>query len=549
MVNNFYTLHALAGEWCEHLKGCTVGDAFSQVRDELSIAFAHPERDQMLRCSTQRPLLYVFRSEGYSKARRNVATLFKHAFDRRVEDVRIATRDRMLYVDLAGGWCFLFMLFGSKANVLLVDEKGRVVEAFRNSAALEGTDAPQPRAAPMPSTFADFEERWRPTRNTTEQAVSSAMPLFGRLLARETMHRAGVHTAAPADCTEDERGALFDAAQALRQVLQHPHPHIYGSDPFPEALALVPMHHLAGQPAEAFETVDAAIRVFVRRQLAEAHYRRLYDPLESALQDAADHYHRSAEQMMEELSSPSRADRYERWGHLLMAALDDVPDDADEVTLPDLFEEGRAVTIPLDPARSPVDNAERYYRKAKRTRRSREEAEQRMVATEERAEEAADLLSRLRAANTLDAIKQFRKEHQDRLAPFVEREDKDIERFPFRRFDLGNGYEVWVGKNARQNDELTFHTAQKYDLWMHARGVPGSHTVLHLPNRDAEPDKRRKYAAASIAAYYSKARGSGLVPVMVTPRKYVRSPKGGAPGAVHVEREEVLLVEPRLPDA
>ncbi len=82
---------------------------------------------------------------------------------------------------------------------------------------------------------------------------------------------------------------------------------------------------------------------------------------------------------------------------------------------------------------------------------------------------------------------------------------------------------------------------------MHARGLPGAPAVLRLPNRDAQPPKAVVRRAAAVAAYYSKGRGSKLVPVMVTERKYVRSPSGSPPGAVRAEREEVLLVEPRLP--
>jgi predicted ribosome quality control (RQC) complex YloA/Tae2 family protein len=72
--------------------------------------------------------------------------------------------------------------------------------------------------------------------------------------------------------------------------------------------------------------------------------------------------------------------------------------------------------------------------------------------------------------------------------------------------------------------------------------------VLHRPNRDAEPGQRRLYAAAAIAAHYSKATGSDVAPVMVTERKYVTSPKGADPGVVRVQREEVLMVEPGVPE-
>lgn len=550
MVNNFYTLRALAHEWRADLVGCTVGDAFSQTRDEITLAFAHPEQEWMLRASCTRPFLYLFRTAGYSKKRSNVATLFADAFDRAVTDVRIATRDRMLFIDLTDGWSFQLLLFGSKANVLLVDDAGLIVEAFRSGDALRGTAAPTPRPAPMPDTREAFEDRWRTNRKTTDRALASAFPLFDRTLGQEVMHRAGVTTEAPEDCTAADCDALFAAGQALRTALRHPTPHVYSDGRFVDTLALVPLHHVREDlTVEAFETVDAAVHTFVRRTLAQRHFRRLYEPVEKALREAYEHQRTSADRMLEELSNESRAGRYETWGHLLMAAPQDVPRGAEEVTLPNLFEEGTPITIPLDPAKSAIENAEHYYDRARRTRRSREEAEKRLLSTEEQAQEAKALLDKLHEeVDWLDDIKAFRKTHERALARYLGNSGDDIDRVPFRRFDLGGGYEVWVGRNARQNDELTFRHAQKYDRWMHARGVPGSHTVLRMPGRKATPDKRTLYRAAAIAAYYSKARGSSLVPVMMTERKHVRKPSGGTPGQVFVEHEEVLLVEPGLPD-
>lgn len=548
MVNNFYTLRALVREWENRVPGCTLADVFSQVKNELSVALVGPDQEHTLRASVQRPLLHIFRVEGYHKARRNVATLFEDAMGQTATGIRIAERDRLISLDLNDGSRLLWQLFGARANVLHVGPDDTIRAAFQRHDELVGTDAPEPYPAPMPETFADFEERWPSDRNNTRQAVQSAIPLFGKGLARETQHRAGVETDDPSACTEAERRALFDSAMALCEVLEHPEPMIYGDGQFPDAFSLLPLRHRADAPAERFDTVDAAVRSYVQRTLAKRHFHRLYDPLEAALERAAEHHRTSAERMADELESESRADRYERWGHLLMAQQDRVPAGAEEVALPDLFEDGTPVTIPLDPAKSPVENAEHYYQRARRTRRSREEAERRLDDTLARAEEAEQLLEALRSIDTLDGIKTFRKERQADLAPFVDQDEAGGDRFPYRRFDLEGGFEVWVGKNARQNHELTFHAAQKYDLWLHAREVPGAHTVLHLPNRDAEPGKHRIRTAAAIAAHYSKARGSRLVPVMVTERKYVTSPTGADPGVVRVDREEVVMVEPGLPE-
>jgi predicted ribosome quality control (RQC) complex YloA/Tae2 family protein len=496
----------------------------------------------------QRPFLYLFRRPGYHKARRNVATLFEGAIRQGVVDVSIADRDRLVSIELEGGSRILWQLFGARANAFYVAPDDTIVAAFQRHEELASTEAPTPYSAPMPDTFAEFEDRWNTNRNKTRQAVQSAVSLFGADLARETLHRAGVTTDAPEDCTETERRALFDASMALREALKDPEPVLYGAGQFPDAFSLIPLRHREADPAARFDTVDAAVADFVRRSLAEQHFHRLYDPLEEALESAAEHERRSAERMREELQSESRAGRYERWGHLLMAQQDQVPDGTEEVELPDLFEDGEPVPIPLDPAKSAVENAEHYYERARSTRRSREEAEARLDETLARADRAEALLDDLRDIDTLDGIKQFRDEREDEFAPFVERGDADVDQFPYRRFDLGGGFEVWVGKNARQNHELTFHASQPYDLWLHARSVPGAHTVLHLPNRDAEPGKRRIHTAAAIAAHYSKAQGSDVAPVMVTERKYVTSPKGADPGVVRVDREEVVMVEPGLPE-
>ena len=548
MVNNFYTLQALAREWAADLAGCIVGDGFSQVRGELTMALADPEHEWMLRVSTQAPFYFVFRSEGYSKARRNVASVFERAVGRRVEAIRTAERDRMLILDLDDGSQFQAVLFGPRANVFWTDAAGTVVEAFQGDASWAGQPAPSPRPAPRVETFEAFEARWRADRKKTVQAVAATLPLFDRTLAAEVMHRAAVIEKPPAACTESERGALFAAATTLRRQLEHPAPRIYWRGRFAEVLALAPLDHLSELREERFETVDDAVRVFVQRSLGQQRFRAEYDPLEKALAKAHADLLRRTERMLDELAHESRAGRYERWGHLLMATPTAVPPRADEVTLPDLFADNTSVTIPLDPALSAVENAERFYHKARRTRQAREHAEARLLDAEGRAEQAGALLEKLRAIDTYAALKAFKKAEAAALAAFVQGPASDAQRLPFRRFVLDGGYEVWVGRNARQNDALTFRHARKYDLWMHARGVGGSHTVLRLPSREARPGKPILESAAAIAAYFSKAQGSSLVPVMMAPRKYVRKPKGAAPGAVVVEREEVLLVEPGLPE-
>lgn len=105
-----------------------------------------------------------------------------------------------------------------------------------------------------------------------------------------------------------------------------------------------------------------------------------------------------------------------------------------------------------------------------------------------------------------------------------------------------------MGRNAAQNDELTHRVARPRDLWFHARGAQGSHTVLRISSGKGEPTKSVIAAAAAIAAFHSKARNSKLVPVAYTERRFVRRPRGAPPGTASIQREVVIFVEPGIPD-
>jgi predicted ribosome quality control (RQC) complex YloA/Tae2 family protein len=169
--------------------------------------------------------------------------------------------------------------------------------------------------------------------------------------------------------------------------------------------------------------------------------------------------------------------------------------------------------------------------------------------------ERYDLLKRLHEdvtmAETRQAWDEFLARNRDRLAKAgfpVSTGSKPAEHAPpFRVFTVEGGFQVWAGKDSRNNDLLTMKHARPNDLWFHARGSGGSHVVLRMGSGKGEVSKRAIEQAAAIAAYYSKMKSSKLVPVAMTQRKYVRKPRGAPAGTVAVEREKVLLVEPALP--
>ncbi|MCY7362300.1 MAG: NFACT RNA binding domain-containing protein, partial [Ignavibacteria bacterium] len=156
--------------------------------------------------------------------------------------------------------------------------------------------------------------------------------------------------------------------------------------------------------------------------------------------------------------------------------------------------------------------------------------------------EKEKIMKEIEAVKEVDDIKKIVKEEKKSA------ENKNDETSRFRKFKLTEKYEVWVGKDSASNDLLTTKYSAQNDLWFHVRGASGSHTVLKLSNKKEDVGKEIISAAASIAAYYSKARNSSSVPVAYCEKKHVKKKKGFKQGSVVMEREKVIFVKPLLPE-
>ena len=544
---DWFTLRALAADWNDALAGGTVEDAWTQTSNELSLLITDRDASpSVVRVVCDPALTLAFRTPGGGRQKRNTADLFPDAVGQRVAAVRVADRDRHLVVDLADGGALHALLFGSRPTVLYVSG-GAVREAFVHASSWEGEPAPAPRAAPDPETADAARARWKAAKTLAATARRVA-PLLPPALVADGLRQLGLDPSAPApEACPDE---LATALAGLRRRLDDPAPVVVWRGDLAEAvLPLAPRQPDAGLTVEPFESVGKAVRVYARRALGQRQFQALYRPVESVLASAAGRRARSAEAMLAELARPSRADRYETWGHLLMAQATNEGPGRESISLTNIVGDGEELAIPLDPALSAIENAERYYDKARRTRRARETAETRWEGVQAEADAVADLLARLRAVDRVPELREFLEAEKNELARWTGGRASAEAAEPFRRIALPGGFEALVGRNARSNAHLTTRVARPHDLWLHARGVPGSHVVIRRATRTTEIPQPAVDAAARIAAHYSDARTQSLAPVVVTERKYVRPVKGGPPGLVRIDRETVLDVVPGLPGA
>lgn len=210
--------------------------------------------------------------------------------------------------------------------------------------------------------------------------------------------------------------------------------------------------------------------------------------------------------------------------------------------------DGKTLRIRLDPARTPAANLDRLYRRAAKAERKAAALKSRREVTATRRPRLERALQELESAPSLEAILDLASAQEiDVLPPTAaSRRPAPRARRPYWRYRIEGGWEVRVGRSARDNDELTARHSTGKDVWLHAAGVEGSHVVLRTAGR--ETPARAIEDAARLAAQFSRARHSETVPVLVTERRYVRKPRGAAPGSVVAERARTLFVSPQIPE-
>jgi predicted ribosome quality control (RQC) complex YloA/Tae2 family protein len=339
------------------------------------------------------------------------------------------------------------------------------------------------------------------------------------------------------------------ALLAVLSEVEHPRPRIILDDAgVPQQFTLIPLAHLSGRPQEEFASVHEAVRFFLGRSRAGVRFREKLSVLEGKLRQGVDRAHRTLEAVRADLERHDRAEEYERAGHLLMANITQLRKGAHEAVLADLDDPSAVVSVALDPALTPMENAQKYFDRARRSRQSHDETVARAGQLAGRVGRGTALLDLLHAVHTPEALAAFVEQHGPEMEEFNIGEKAEArQQIPFRIFMVDGGFEVWAGKSSTNNDELTLRHARPEDLWFHARGSSGSHVILKIASGKGEPSKKAREQAAAVAAYYSKMKTAGLVPVAMTEKKYVRKPKGAPPGTVTIEREKVLFVRPALP--
>lgn len=439
---------------------------------------------------------------------------------RRVAGVRLLNADRIIAVEMEGDARLVIALYGSAARVAL-EQGHHTSESFGRPGRVED-DTPPGGASILDITPDDLASIGDGKVRGLEDPLRGAFTNGGQLDAAALCRfRDGVLAG----------GVRFDLLHSRSLANATPLPPGAGTmGPFDSALA-------------ACGAVGNELLVQARRAIID----RLAQPLRRKL--AANR--KLVANLERDVARAQDFAAIRREAETLAAFQASIAPGQSVVELPDVYEPDQTVHIALDPAQPLHVQIEKRFRRATKLEKSLAHAGRRLELVRAEMTAVTASLTLLDQAETLDdAMRRFEamRAKFDLEPPRAAggRKRQTVER-TFRRFDLAGGWFVLVGRNNQENDELTFHRASPGDVWLHAQGVPGSHVILKNDGPSEQPPQKVIEVAASVAAYYSRARHSGLVPVIYTQRRYVRKFRGAAPGQVRCERERMVMVPPSLP--
>jgi predicted ribosome quality control (RQC) complex YloA/Tae2 family protein len=242
------------------------------------------------------------------------------------------------------------------------------------------------------------------------------------------------------------------------------------------------------------------------------------------------------------------ADTHKKIGDLLLANVATAERSGRHVRLKDYFAEGEPwLELEIEESRSLPEEAARYFSRYTKSKRAQEEIAKRLVTLEAELaglEQQRELIERVAAGRDEDALVTLEGEPGSRAAVRTGGKRERTEKLPgVRRYRSSDGYEILVGKTARNNDHLTFKVARPHDLWLHAADYPGSHVIVRNAGRKEIP-QRTVIEAAQLAAKFSQAGEDAKVDVHYAQRKFLSKPKGAAPGLVRMSSYHTLTVAP-----
>lgn len=516
---NYHFLKFLCPRLQALMKDMRVNECFTQNKDELVIGLSDGERERYIRANLSPANTCVSFPEEFKRSKKNNVSLFSELVSEKVVDVQVLEFERAFSLRFASGKLLLFKLHGSRSNILFYPEEESLPgQIFRHELKEDKELRIQTLRNPLVLDRARFED--------LGGNASRFLPTLGKVPRQWLKERGYI------DASLEDKWRLM---QELMDMLEHPLFAIVRENG-EYLLTLLPVENSLFTTADPVEAANEFFKYAVVYQSFEREKGQLVKKLEEARKKTHNYLDKTMAKLLEleEDTSPSQV------ADIIMANLHQIPAGAEKVSLYDFYRDEQ-IEVSIKRGTSPQKHAENLYRKGKNRKIEIQQLEKNLEGKENYLAELEAQLAEVKEIKHFKELRIFEKENN-----LVSSKKEQQEAIPYKRFEV-DGFEVLVGKSSKANDELLRHYTWKEDLWLHAKDVSGSHVVIKYKSGQRIPTPVLERAAA-LAAYYSKNKTESLAAVIYTPCKYVRKVKGSAPGAVMVDRENVIMVKPKGPD-
>ncbi len=594
MAFDGFTTRALQAELADKLTGARIYRIAQPEPDELLLTL-RPEASRgggqvrlLLSADATLPLVYI---TGENKPAPNTAPTFcmllrKYLQNGKITAITQPGLERILrfeveHLNEMGDLChhvLVIELMGKHSNIILLD----TVESGENEVILDSikhisqmvssvrevlpgrpyfVPQTQGKINPFEETREHFETLLAAESMPVSRFLLSHYNGFSTVMSEETVFRARLsQDRSAAELDGQEREALWNTFRDILTKTQEGefrpsvYYHIGAADAFsggePVEFAVLPLTMYKDLPVRQFDSISELIESYYREKNAVTRIRQKSADLRRVVQTILERDLHKYDLQSRQMKDTEKRDKYRVYGELLNAYGYTIPAGSSQAEL-DNYYTGEKLVVPLDPSKTPLENAKRYFDRYTKLKRTKEALETLMQEVKAEIDQLEGIREALNIARTEGDLAQIRTEMEE--SGFVRRrtDKKSMRKRPSKipeseplHYRSSDGYDIYVGKNNLQNDELSFHVARPSDIWFHANDIPGSHVILKTEGKPFEEVPDRAFEeAARLAAYYSKGRDAGRVEIDYLERRNLKKPAGARPGFVIYHTNYSILAE------
>ncbi len=546
-------------ELAENIEGYYISKIIQPESDELIITFKGPEGNRRLLLSANPSLPLAHLTDSNKQAPMTAPNfcmlLRKHLGGGRVLAVRQPSLERILefqieHRDELGDLCrksLIIELMGKHSNIIFTDDKGMIIDSIKRVPAhvssvrevLPGKPYFIPQTMdkldPLSADESSFAASVFAKPSELSKAIYTSLTGFSPSMAEELCSRAGLDGRSDArECSENEKLHLFHVFERMMDEVKNGEftPSIFYRGNVPEDFSALASERYPESSAKHYSSISQLLEDYYTEKETISRIRQHSSDLRRIVSTALERNVKKLGLLEKQYKDTEKKDKYRIRGELLNTyGYECAPGDTELKTIN--YYTGEPVTIPLDPKLSASENAKKYFEKYNKLKRTEAACKELIEETTADISYLESIQTSLELTGDESDLMQIKQELSD--AGYIKKHAASKKGGQQRKaqplhFVSSDGFDIYVGKNNYQNDMLTFDMASGNDWWFHSKQIPGSHVILKTNGKEV-PDRAFE-EAASLAAYYSKARNSDKVDIDYTLKKNIKKPNKAKPGFV-----------------